>query len=490
MLVLGIFMFPSLAQAVPPDFNGGVNNEYEYEEIVFVSGEPVRFVGEMKVSEKEKGDTKAIKYTFKLKAADSSIDAKLDRKVNYDITYDRRTEKGQTIANTELGSYKETITFGKDKYSLEDYQFSKSDIVDNRPASDFYSGTIKGRRYYTLNKDEGKVIIDISGGDVGYENFWGSTETQILDYYIQSEGLDDIGKLIYWEGTVKAYVSDSTRKKLRYVDNEAGYSSFDGGNMRVTEQERYSRYEYDLPKVKLVGEELVPDGNKRNRHNEEIKKEMLPQVERLILPKFRDTGGHWGENAINKLFSLDVFTGNLQFFVPDVPMSRMDFTRAVIKSCDIRVGDEGKKKTRTRQKNVEISPFEDVSVNDTDYEYVKFAVDKGLISGVSPGLFGKEEPLTRAQAINILMRALGFENQVPTPGYITQFTDDYKIPAWARDAIYAAREIGLVQGDALNRINADQKMTRAEASALLVKFLEFMQDDLQKDYREHIILYN
>ncbi|HEX3010538.1 MAG TPA: S-layer homology domain-containing protein, partial [Syntrophomonadaceae bacterium] len=59
-----------------------------------------------------------------------------------------------------------------------------------------------------------------------------------------------------------------------------------------------------------------------------------------------------------------------------------------------------------------------------------------------------------------------------------------------RDSIYVASEIGLVQGDNSNCVNPNKVMTRAEASALLVKFLNFLEVDLQKDYRENIVLYN
>jgi len=53
-----------------------------------------------------------------------------------------------------------------------------------------------------------------------------------------------------------------------------------------------------------------------------------------------------------------------------------------------------------------------------------------------------------------------------------------------------AKEIGLIQGDQLNRVNPNQVLTRAEASAMLVRFLEFLEQDLQQDYRENIILFN
>jgi hypothetical protein len=41
-----------VAYAEPPEFSGGVSNEYEYEEVVFISGKPIRFIGEMDMSEK------------------------------------------------------------------------------------------------------------------------------------------------------------------------------------------------------------------------------------------------------------------------------------------------------------------------------------------------------------------------------------------------------------------------------------------------------
>ena len=68
--------------------------------------------------------------------------------------------------------------------------------------------------------------------------------------------------------------------------------------------------------------------------------------------------------------------------------------------------------------------------------------------------------------------------------------DDKSIPDFAKDSIYVAREIGLTYGDSLNRVNPGQNVTRAEASAMLVRFLNFLEKDLQKDYRENIMLFN
>ena len=50
-----------------------------------------------------------------------------------------------------------------------------------------------------------------------------------------------------------------------------------------------------------------------------------------------------------------------------------------------------------------------------------------------------------------------------------------------------AKEVGLVQGDSMNRVNPNKVMSRAEASAIIVRFLEFLQKDLKRDYRENIM---
>ena len=245
-------------------------------------------------------------------------------------------------------------------------------------------------------------------------------------------------------------------KELRYSDNEANFSSFNGGYMRVINEEIVSKYEYDIPWTDEDGQ----DNWRRKRGTLYLSKEMVPKIERLIVPKFRDLGGHWAENYINKLYSLDVFDEVTTFFIPDVPMTRVEFTKAIIRSCDIRPAQDSKKRAGRKDKEPEISPFIDVDIEDSNYTYIKNGVEKGIIEGISKDEFAPKNSLTRAQAATIIIRALGFENKAPTPGYITSFADDRLIPLWAKDSIYIAREIGLLQGDQLNRVNPNEKLTK------------------------------
>ncbi|MGJ0846860.1 S-layer homology domain-containing protein [Tissierella praeacuta] len=474
LLLIIAILVPNQSFATPLEYVGGVQNEHQYEEMVFITGKPIKFIGTYSVSEKIKDKEESITYKFTLKSEDTSLDGKLDRTITYTTNLSKHANVNQTIGETTVTKYKENIKFGKDTYSLEDYQFSKSDIIDERPAADFYSGNIKARKYYEYNKNKGNVIIDITGGNVGYENFWGSTETQIISHIITANILgdkDEKGKS--WQGSYTHQVSDSMTKSLRYSENDANFSSFHGGHIRITNQSVVSKYDYKLPDA---------------RGTVSLNQDMVPRLERLIVPKFRDVNGHWAEENIKKLYSLDVFDDNSDIFGPNLPMSRLEFTKAIMRASDIRVTMEETRRSR-RKKNTppEKSYFNDIDVNDTNYQYIKSGVDKKIITGISKNFFEPNKSLTRAEAITILVRALGFENRAPNPGYITSFSDDRNIPSWARDSIYMAREMNIVEGDAMNRVNPNQVLTKAEASTLIVKFLQFLEKDLQRDYRENII---
>ena len=49
-----------------PGYEGGINNENTYKEIIFVTGEPIEVEGTLKISTKEKADTITEQYTYKL----------------------------------------------------------------------------------------------------------------------------------------------------------------------------------------------------------------------------------------------------------------------------------------------------------------------------------------------------------------------------------------------------------------------------------------
>jgi len=487
-----ILLFHSMAWAAPIEFSGGVSDEFQYKEVVFLSGKPVVFVGTVNVKIDENQEEKKATYTFTLSPEDIDIEGKLTRKVTLITTYTPVTGKGQTIANTKVTRYTENVTIGQDTFKLtnSDIQFFQSDIIDNRPAIDFYSGNIQALKRYEINGGEGIAQVKITGGDVGYKNFWGSTQTQLLDYvYTINRKAQGENENSSWEGTVSVKVSDSTTKSLQYSQNEANFSSFNGGYIQVVKEGMISQYTYNLPRI--TDEGIDPFG--RNQGTISLQASKVPKVERLIVPKFRDTAGHWAQQDIEKLYSLGVFEGNTSFFIPDGSMTRIDFVKAVVKACDIGGNEEAdsssKRSSRKKKGEVEEIIFVDIDSSHPDYQYVKKAFEKNIITRGTDYRFNPNEPLTKAEAVTILIRVLGLEGKAPAPGYKTSFSDDSKIPNWAKDAVYMAAEAGIIGEDNNNNVNAHKQLKRSEASALLVRFLEFLEKDLQKDYSENIIYY-
>lgn len=108
--------------------------------------------------------------------------------------------------------------------------------------------------------------------------------------------------------------------------------------------------------------------------------------------------------------------------------------------------------------------FKDVPVGAYYYEAVKWAAEKGITGGVGNGLFGPNQPCTRAQIVTFLWRAAGS----PAPKNMSSFTD---VPA---DAFYAkavawAVENGITGGTGDGKFSPDATCTRAQSVTFLYR---------------------
>ncbi|RHW33498.1 S-layer homology domain-containing protein [Lysinibacillus yapensis] len=458
-----LVLIPYNVKAEIVDVNGGIKNEYTYEEVVFITGRPIIFTGTSKnVKVEEKESKGKLTETIKLTLIGPSNE-KLTRSFTYVSEVTNYDGIGQSTANGEVTKYSEKIVMGGVTYTLSDYQLSKGNVTDKRPASDYFSGNALSRKTFTTTATKTQpsqtIVVNIDSRNVGYQNFWGGTETRISEYeYIYPNGTI---------GTVKNRASATKSRTLNYEENAASLGSFDGGYAVISTANAISEYTYDLPS---------------KSGSIDLKSEYMPRVERLIVPKFRDLSAHWAKDEIEKLYSLGILDDPSNFFSPNTPMRRYDFAVALGKAVDLRVLEDTKKKSTT-------SIFKDVKRTAKDYNYLVSAVEKGVINGTAPKTFNPQGSLTREQAATILIRALGLENKAPDPGYKTRYKDDAKISDYARDAIYVAGELGLMTGDAAGKFNPKAHLSRSQASAILVRFLEYLENDLKQNYRDDILFF-
>ena len=87
----------------------------------------------------------------------------------------------------------------------------------------------------------------------------------------------------------------------------------------------------------------------------------------------------------------------------------------------------------------------------------------------------------------MLIRALGLTNLGLDPTPMTSFMDDQQIAPWARREIAAAQRIGIISGDQNGNFRPTANISNAEAAAFINRLIDYMRQDLARDYSEHIV---
>lgn len=122
-------------------------------------------------------------------------------------------------------------------------------------------------------------------------------------------------------------------------------------------------------------------------------------------------------------------------------------------------------------KEVETSPFSDVSTSAYYYEAVKWAQEKGITGGIGNGLFGPNQPCTRAQIVTFLWRTAGS----PEPKAMSSFAD-VSMDAYYAKAVAWAVENGITTGTGDGKSSPDATCTRAQSVTFLFRAIGKLVD--------------
>ena len=122
-------------------------------------------------------------------------------------------------------------------------------------------------------------------------------------------------------------------------------------------------------------------------------------------------------------------------------------------------------------KEVETSPFSDVSTTAYYYEAVKWAQEKGITGGIGNSLFGPNRPCTRAQIVTFLWRAAGS----PVVNYAMNMTDVAE-DAYYAEAVRWALSEGITTGTGDGKFSPDTTCTRAQSVTFLFRAIGKLVD--------------
>lgn len=182
------------------------------------------------------------------------------------------------------------------------------------------------------------------------------------------------------------------------------------------------------------------DENKKDDENPEVKDEFtdLESVE-------------WAKSAISALYEKGIVAGDGEGkFDPSRNIKREEFVKMIVLAFGIEP------KTGTNE-------FSDCIPGAWYEEYINAGVDAGLIKGVSAEEFGVGRNITREDMAVIVARAMKLDISAESE----KFTDDDEISDYAKDAVYAVKEKGVISGLGDGRFAPKMFATRAQAAKII-----------------------
>jgi hypothetical protein len=167
--------------------------------------------------------------------------------------------------------------------------------------------------------------------------------------------------------------------------------------------------------------------------------------------------GHWAYAAVEDLAFRGLVAGYRGLFAPGRAVTRAEFAKLVALARGLPP-DYGP------------SHFSDIKQGDWFHPVVSSAARAGLLAGFPDGTFRPHQPVTREQVAAIMVRLSALDGQVAAGAALT-FADTHTVSAWALPAVAIAVESRFFGGDERNRFRPRDNTTRAEAAALLHRYL-------------------
>ncbi len=97
------------------------------------------------------------------------------------------------------------------------------------------------------------------------------------------------------------------------------------------------------------------------------------------------------------------------------------------------------------------------------------ALEAEIVQGYKDKTFRPSASISRSELVVMIARAAGVDRAATV---LTGFADDSKIPAWAKRAIAAVKELGIVSGRNGNLFVKNETATRAEAVTIIMNLLQ------------------
>lgn len=165
---------------------------------------------------------------------------------------------------------------------------------------------------------------------------------------------------------------------------------------------------------------------------------------------FDDTTGHWGQSSIDRWAQLGILNGKGDGkFDPNGSMTRAEFAQMLVNMMGYT----------EKAENV----FNDVPAGSWYEDAMLKLVAAGVLNGTGAGKADPNGRITREQTAVLLCRAFGIK---PSPDATLTFKDSASVSDWARDAVAALAERGMMNGIGNNTAAPKLNINRASVAQL------------------------
>ena len=184
------------------------------------------------------------------------------------------------------------------------------------------------------------------------------------------------------------------------------------------------------------------------------------------VPAFTDIQNHWAADNILFVASRGLLSGTSDTtFSPNTGMTRGMFVTALGRLAGINPD------------SYKTGKFTDVKADAYYAPYVNWAAQNGIVEGVTATTFAPDTNINREQMAVIMAnyaKKLGYT--VPKTLEAVTFVDNASISSWAKDAVRAMQQAGILAGKTNNRFDPAGTATRAEVATVLRRFVEIVID--------------
>lgn len=446
------------------------NKELNCKEIIFISGKPVELEGTVSISESNKGESATESYTYSLSDKNGNT---LSRDLEFEITFSEKSN-GQISKVWSLTDFSESIVIDSTTYTLEKYDYSKTRLDDVKPVGTYFAGNINVNKIYSDGSENGEIRLRGTGNLYGYETSWANNETVNMTYTISVT--PDEGK--GWSGKYRTTTSDTDKKNIIYIENRPTEISFDGGFMTSENNISTLRYYSELPEfyeTKMLNYIVTDEGA--------LKYESFPVETRLANYSLPGIKGHWGEKAIRQAFALEYMDEWKNNTTPNSGVTRGEFAKIISLALKIDMGEKNKATANSKVEDTEKKvAYKDVPESNEYYKYIMALTEKGVVKGTGNSRFQPNAIISRAEAITMIINALGFEEKAPEPLPLLSFNDNADIPKWSEKYFYMANKIGLINGDEHGNAMPLKALTKAEIATITNNMIKYLIEELGEEY--------